>query len=381
MEEQKDCGMLACCGYGILLLQMIIGIMCKSNSRLFKDSDKNLIPITQLKLCGWPLFGYALMLIVRPNMLRCESVGQIILIALSCFALAAQLYKKEQKLYLICLGPILLIGIPVLLAIRAYSFTYWVGVIAHGLLCYVLWASIKGYLDTAKIYQRRTGKNYFVLVLQTLFQICLILFGTKHTGLSSYLLVIIGLIECIIIWLLDCLIKVDEPIVCPEAKAEEPVEKKEEKVVHTEEQTVKSVIEPPKESATHPEDEEVLEKCSKPPRKQEEPVPEPVAPTVVPPPVLVAKVEATPQPKPPEKKEVEEVKKVASLPVEEIQPVIDLTAPSPGTAKEPIKIMRIIKSNLLDAARKFVATKSESKEVMWKNVHFILALDCSGTDN
>ena len=461
MESQKECGIFAYCSYLVLVAQTVIGILTKANYKPFKDTDKAKIPTTQLALCDWPFFGYVLMMIVTPSFLRYEWIVGIMLVFLSCVTWSAYLLKHKMRLHLYAMLPAVVLGIIITLFLRGYFFTHWLGVIAQGVLDYLLWRSIWHYIEQAKTHHRRTLKNYINLSLQTVFELCLILFGCKHTGLIAYLLVLVGLIECVVIWLLDLLVKLPPPP--PEEKVEEAVALKDSADIYKEVHTAESKEMKAQILLSEVED-EIVEKAGKPPPRDQEPNPEskpepepepeskskpepepepesksksklepepepepeiveasaharndeplpppaetkaeavldrPPEPTVEAPVEKPAEstVEAppaqVPEPKvlinppvveapvpPPEKKEaVEETKQKTTLPVEEIQPVLDPTAKSPGAAKEPIKIMRIIKSNLLEAAQKFVAKKADSKEVTWKNAHCILALDCSG---
>ena len=58
----------------------------------------------------------------------------------------------------------------------------------------------------------------------------------------------------------------------------------------------------------------------------------------------------------------------------------DIVADSATPSSKGVKITRLIKSNLAEAAKGFVDAGENGGKQKWKNAHFILALDCSGNN-
>lgn len=438
----------------LVLIDVLIGLFAKSNSMGLKHKEKVQIPNTHFRCCSVPIFGFLLLLIqYDENEGIISSVLKCVVLILSLVDWVAWLYKNHMIKYAALLILVPAIVFPATLHFRQSFVIYLLALCAHIYLDYSYYENISYYVAEAKQKFRQVRKNYHVLVLQTLIQIIALLCTLIWLDIFALALVAIGLVECIIIWLIDCCVVIKEP---EETKAEEiqpektslmeeetvnppdnaqphvepspPIEKIEEvKKEEVKSEIIEAPIVPPVE-----EDELIAEKTGKPSRPQKEPEAEPepkkeeekpvkkidkeAAPPVVEKPIKEIETKPIPVPedKPapivPKEEEIKiippvEVKKEApikeeteisqvlsalpTLPLlviseeEKKKAIIDEVITAEPDSSSPKKtgdvvIKRLVKSDQSQAAKMYVMQTEDKSKMVWKNCHFILALDCSG---
>ena len=401
MEEESSCSCVEVTAHLVLLVEVVIGVLTLANVKIFKPEDKHKIPTFQLDLVTWPGYGYLLLLIMDPDK---ESIWTVILkvviVLLTLLVKAKKLHDHQMTTQM----AVWMACVPVLVGIFMYyhdaAWTRHFGTCAHIILAMTIATSIKYYIDVAKKQRQRVSKNPIVLVVLTIFSFLMLYLNLEEGSIFGSILTVGEGIGCVVIWLLDFIVKLPPPPPEKEEKernldylfegADAPVQETTEEIRPVETvQAAAATVEAPIATIPAPpvESEPVVEHACPPPRHEEEA------------PIEVKKEEEKKEPEvapklplEEEKAKVEEVQVLAKDLSEMIKESKDCTvkeeeivlepsgAASPSKSALPDKIVRLIKSNQGEFAKKFMKAEIGSdKQQTWRDAHFILALDCSGS--